>query len=384
MHDTPETRVPLTDVTLGEEEAQAAGRVIRSGWVTMGHEVSMFEQEFAGKLGVGHAIAVTNGTAALHLAYIAAGLGRDHEFLMPGLTFIATLNAGLYCSARPVLVDISSENDLTLCPRDVENKITDRTRLIVTMAYGGFCPDMQAIIGIAGRNGLSVVEDACHAPLARLDERPVGGWGDAGAFSFFGNKNLSIGEGGMLVTDSDENAALFRKLRTHGMSTTTWDRHQGHATQYDIQSPGYNYRMDEIRAAVGREQLKKLPAANQRRCELSHDMRERLAALDIPGLVIPFSQSRGTAVHHLFVILLPAKACRDKFRKKVAAKGIQTSIHYPPLDGFTHTRSIWEAGCPELPRLRAVLPRLVTLPMGPTMTDEQVELVCTAVGEALA
>jgi len=383
MPDTPQTRVPLTNVTLGEEEALAAARVIRSGWVTMGREVLMFEKEFAEMLGVEHAVAVTNGTAALHLACQAAGLQQDHEFLMPGLTFIATLNAGLYCNARPVLVDITSEDDLTLCPVDLEKKVTCSSRLIITMAYGGFCPDMPAIMDVAHRHDLHVVEDACHAPLASLDGHSIGGWGNTGAFSFFGNKNISIGEGGMLVTNSGEHADLFRKLRAHGMSTTTWDRHQGHATEYDIQSPGYNYRMDEIRAAVGREQLKKLATANQHRQRTDRLLREQLAELDIPGLAIPFSHARGNAAHHLFVILLPAGTCRDMFRQKLLAEGIQTSIHYPLLDSFTHTRGLWDPGSIKLPRLMAVTPRLVTLPMGPTMTKEQATHVSNAVGRAL-
>ncbi|MCL5269035.1 MAG: aminotransferase class I/II-fold pyridoxal phosphate-dependent enzyme, partial [bacterium] len=220
--------VPLTDVTLGEEEAAAAARVIHSGWVTMGAEVEAFEREFAAAHGAPHAVAVASGTAALHLAYQAAGLREGDEFLVPALTFVATLNAGLYLGARPVLVDCASEDDLTLSPADAARKLTPRTRFIVTMAYGGHAPDMAAIMALAGERGIDVVEDACHAPLARLAGRCLGTFGRAGTFSFFGNKNMSTGEGGMILTGDAELARLLRLMRSHGMTTVTWQRHQGH------------------------------------------------------------------------------------------------------------------------------------------------------------
>ena len=376
-------KVPLTTVTLGEEEAQAAARVVRSGWVTMGAEVKAFEEEFAQAVGARHAVAVGNGTAGLHLAYEAAGLGPGDEFIIPALTFVATLNAGLYLGGKPVLADCTGPDDLTLSAQDVAAKITSRTRLIVTMAYGGHCPDMEAIMAVAGRCGIPVVEDACHAPLARLGGRAIGTFGEAGMFSFFGNKNMTTGEGGMVVTNSDAIAARMRLMRTHGMTTTTWDRHRGHAADYDVEATGFNYRLDEIRAAIGREQLRKLPTATAARVRAAEALRERLTALEIRGLGIPFTQGRGESAHHLFVILLPPGVERGDFRQGMLDRGIQTSVHYPPLHTFSHTRGLWGQQPPDLPVLDQIAGRLVTLPMGPALGEEAIDLIAGAVGELL-
>lgn len=371
-------RIPLTDVTLDKEEADAAARVIESGWVTMGRETALFEQEFADALGVPHAVAVTNGTVALHLAYGAAGLGEDDEYLIPALTFVATMNAGLYLRGRPVLVDCVSENDLTLSPDDLESKITEDTRLIVTMSYGGFCPDMPRIMEIAERRGIPVVEDACHAPLARLGGRAIGTFGRAGAFSFFGNKNMTVGEGGMIVCSDANVDAHLRNLRTHGMTSVTWDRHAGGKLDYDVTQLGYNYRIDEVRSTIGREQLKKLPGVNTRRAQVAAALREKLGYAAIPGLQVPFEGAPGDPAHHLFVVLLPPGVDRTGFRLQMKEAGIQTSFHYPPLHHLSFTSGFWGFGVPSLPVLDGLIGRLVTLPLGPHLGDEQLDEIVHA------
>ncbi len=374
-------RVPLTDVTLGEEEALAAARIVRSGWLTMGPEVEAFEREFAAALGAGHAVALANGTAALQLAYAAAGLGPGDELIVPALTFVATMNAGLHLGATPVVADCTSESNLTLSVEDVARKLTPRTRLIVTMAYGGHAPAMVEIMELARERGVAVVEDVCHAPLARLDGRALGTFGMAGAFSFFSNKNMATGEGGMMTTDDAELAARVRLLRSHGMTRPTWDRHRGHATDYEVVLAGHNMRMDEIRAAIGREQLKKLPEANRRRAAASARLRAGLESLAIDRLGIPFAAPRGESVHHLFVILLPPGRDRAEFRRALLERGIQTSVHYPPLTSFSLWRERWPAA--PLPVCDAISPRLVTLPLGPNLNDLQIGWIIDAVDAAL-
>jgi dTDP-4-amino-4,6-dideoxygalactose transaminase len=376
-------RVPLSDVTVGEEEVAAVAEVLRSGWLTQGARVEAFERAFAERLGARHAVGVTNGTAALHLAYEAAGLAAGDEFILPALTFVATLNAGLYLGARPVLADCMSPQDLTLSAADVARKITPRTRLIVTMPYGGFCPDMEALAGLANERGIPLVEDACHAPLAEVGGRRIGTFGLASTFSFFSNKNLTTGEGGMVLTDSDDVAARVRRLRSHGMTTLTWDRHRGHAADYDVTDVGFNYRLDEVRAAIGLEQLRKLDAATERRREAARLLREALHAAAIPGLEIPFEQPRGVPVHHLFVILLPPDTDRRAFREAMTARGIQTSMHYPLLHRFTVAKQHF-AEPPAVPVAEAVGERLVTLPMGPHLSAESVGWIATAVRESVS
>lgn len=216
-----EWRVPLADVRLGPEEESAVLDVLRSGWLTMGGVTQAFEQEFAAFVGAKHAFAVTNATAALHLACMAVGLGEGDEVIVPSLTFVATANAVRYTGANVVFADIESEDWLCICPRSIEEKINERTRAIVVMHYAGFACDMPEILRVAKKYHLAVIEDAAHAVGASLGGKPLGTWGDVGCYSFFGNKNMTTAEGGVLVTDDDRLAEKVRILRSHGMTTLT-------------------------------------------------------------------------------------------------------------------------------------------------------------------
>ena len=373
-----EWRVPLADVRLGPEEESAVLDVLRSGWLTMGGVTQAFEQEFAAFVGAKHAFAVTNATAALHLACMAVGLGEGDEVIVPSLTFVATANAVRYTGANVVFADIESEDWLCICPRSIEEKINERTRAIVVMHYAGFACDMPEILRVAKKYHLAVIEDAAHAVGASLDGKPLGTWGDVGCYSFFGNKNMTTAEGGVLVTDDDRLADKVRILRSHGMTTLTWDRHQGHASTYDVVDLGYNYRIDEIRAALGREQLKKLPAGNVRREVLVERYREEFAER-LPALGLPFSEKRGLSSQHIFPVLLPEGADRQSFREALKADGIQTSFHYPPVHHFRIYRREGE----ELWMTENAVRRQVTLPLFPGMTDAQQSLVIESVVKAL-
>ena len=373
-----EWRVPLADVRLGPEEESAVLDVLRSGWLTMGGVTQAFEQEFAAFVGAKHAFAVTNATAALHLACMAVGLGEGDEVIVPSLTFVATANAVRYTGADVVFADIESEDWLCICPRSIEEKINERTRAIVVMHYAGFACDMPEILRVAKKYHLAVIEDAAHAVGASLDGKPLGTWGDVGCYSFFGNKNMTTAEGGVLVTDDDRLADKVRILRSHGMTTLTWDRHQGHASTYDVVDLGYNYRIDEIRAALGREQLKKLPAGNVRREVLVERYREEFAER-LPALGLPFSEKRGLSSQHIFPVLLPEGADRQSFREALKADGIQTSFHYPPVHHFRIYRREGE----ELWMTENAARRQVTLPLFPGMTDAQQNLVIESVVKAL-
>ncbi|HMZ52435.1 MAG TPA: DegT/DnrJ/EryC1/StrS aminotransferase family protein [Candidatus Sumerlaeota bacterium] len=198
--------IPLTETTLDEEEIAAATAVLRSKWLTMGAEVAAFEREFAAALGAREAIAVSNGTVALELSLRALELKPDDEVILPAITFIACLNAVRLCGAKAVLADVTSENDWTIGIDDVRRKITSRTRAIIPMAHSGFAPDMTALMQIAGERRIAVIEDGCHAPLAEVDGRKIGTFGIAGCWSFFGNKNMTTGEGGMITTNDPRGA----------------------------------------------------------------------------------------------------------------------------------------------------------------------------------
>lgn len=377
-----EWRVPLADVNLGPEELEAVSTVIRSGWLTMGAVTQAFEEEYAQSTGSTYALAITNATAALHLACLALGIGPGDEVILPSLTFVASANAIGYTGAAPVFADIESLDWLCLSPRAVDAAITEKTKAIMVVHYAGYACDMPAILEIARRHQLGVIEDAAHAVGASLNGKALGAWGDAGCFSFFGNKNLTTAEGGMLVTDDPELAEKVRVLRSHGMTTLTWDRFKGHASTYDVVAQGYNYRMDELRSALGREQLKRIPSGNARRAELVRLYRELLAR-EAPSIRIPFQEERGQSSYHILPALLPAGADKHAFMERMKAQGIQTSWHYPPVHRFSIYKDAYASRPNPLPVSDEVAEREVTLPLYPTMSEEQVGWVVQAAKAAL-
>ena len=373
-------RVPLSDLDYGLEESNAAREVLESRWLTMGGVTERFERAFADYLGVDHAIAVSNATAALHLANLALGIGPGDEVIVPSLTFVATANAVKYTGATPVFADISGEEDLSISPASIEAAITSRTKAITVMHYGGYMCDMPTILALAREHGLAVIEDAAHAPGAELAGKKAGTWGEVGCFSFFSNKNLVTGEGGMIVTNRRDLAEKIRLVRSHGMTSLTWDRHRGHAHSYDVVTLGFNYRIDELRSALGLAQLEKLEENNGRRRSLSERYRSHLCKLEY--LSLPYGSHPGASAAHLFPILLNTDLDRRGFIEAIHARGVQTSIHYPPVHQFTYYRQ--DGNSAHLPITEEMARREVTLPLYPTMSDKQLELVITAVESELS
>lgn len=368
--------VPLSDITVDDELERAVAEAVRSGWWSMGPRVEALEHEFAGFCGAKSALAVANGTAALHLALLAIGFGPGDEVILPSLNFVAAANVIGHVGAEPVFCDIKGPRFLNMSPKDVEAAVGPRTRAIIVMHYGGHPCDMEAILDVAARNGLAVIEDAAHAPGATWRGQSCGTLGDVGCFSFFANKNLTTAEGGMVVTGDETLAARIRLLRSHGMTSLTQDRHLGRAQDYDVVDRGLNYRLDEIRAAIGLVELRRLAERNASRADIVARYRAELDG--VHGIRLPFPPDRDAKpAHHLAVMLLPEGASRDHFRSALAERGIQTSVHYPPIHRFSRYRS---SGTPRsLPVTDAVADRLVTLPLFPHMTDAAVAAVTSAV-----
>lgn len=373
-----EWRVPLADLDYGKEETDAVLSVLQRKWLTMGEVTQTFEKAFADMHGAKYAFGVANATVALHLACIALDIHAGDEVIVPSLTFVATSNSVLYTGAEVKFADICGLEDLTIDPEDIRKKITSRTKAIMVMHYGGYPCQMDEIVKIAREYNLSIIEDAAHAPGANLDGKPLGSWGDVGCFSFFSNKNLSTGEGGMIITNRDDVAEKIRLFRSHGMTTLTYDRHRGHAFSYDVLALGYNYRIDEIHSALGIEQLKKLPKNNSLRKQWTEIYRRELA--DLPVL-LPFVNARGESACHLFPIILPSTVHREQFMQSMREQGIQTSIHYPPIHQFSYYRSRYNHVA--LPNTESAGVREVTLPLYPTMGEEKVMMVVEAVKTAL-
>jgi len=370
--------VPLADLDFGPEEELAVQSVVRGRWLSMGPETQSFEAEFADFMGTPHAIAVTNGTAALHLACLAAGLKPGDEVILPSLTFVATANAVRYTGAVPVFADIESSQQLTISPSAVRECLTERTRAIMVMHYAGYACDMPAILEIAAQHHLLVIEDAAHSIGSELDGRKLGTWGTVACFSFFANKNMTTGEGGMLVTGDSELAERLRRLRSHGMTSVTWERHTGAAAGYDVTELGYNYRIDELRAALGRVQLRKLEGNNHRREALMRLYREMLSEL-APQVELPFQDARGASCYHIMPILLPASDQRRVFRERLTGRGVQTSVHYPPIHGFLAYQGLAGRTEGRLAITEDVARREVTLPLYPRMQESDVAWVAESV-----
>ena len=245
------------------------------------------------------------------------------------------------------------------------------------MHYGGFACSMAAITDLARRHNLVVIEDAAHAPGAELDGRCLGTWGDLGCFSFFSNKNMTTGEGGMVTTSRPEYVDKLGWLRSHGMTSLTWDRHKGHAWSYDVVFPGYNYRMDEMHAALGRVQLARLEKNNARRAALAGWYRQVIAQA-APEVEVPFAEHSGRSAHHLMAVLLPEGTDREKVMEGMKAHGVQTSIHYPPVHTFSYYRERYGDRMPPLPVTEALAARELTLPLYPGMSNSDVEIVADA------
>jgi len=374
-----EWRVPLADLDYGEGEIQAVTEVLQSKWLTMGEVTQRFETEFARMCGAKHAIAVSNATEALHLACLALDIGPGDEVIVPSLSFVATANAVLYCGAKVRFADILSPNELTIDPNAIKQAINENTKAIIAMHYAGFPCRMKEILDVAGEYDLPIIEDAAHAAGSFWQGKALGCLGDIGCFSFFSNKNLSIGEGGMLVCERDDIAEKVRLLRSHGMTSLTYDRHQGHAFSYDVLETGYNYRIDEIRSALGSVQLEKLEKNNKKRGEITQTYWE---AFRNNGIGLPFSHLKQEQFsYHIFPIMLSSEVNRNEFMIALREVGIQTSIHYRPIHTFTNYKDRYTGTW--LPITDYVGSREVTLPLFPTMTEEQQAYVIENVIEVI-
>lgn len=367
-------RIPLFDLNYGEEEIAAVAETIHDNWISMGPRCEAFEKEFGALLGAPYSLTVDNCTNALYLALRTLGVGPGDEVLVPSLTFVATVNAVRYAGAEPVFCDIAGPEDLCIAPDDIERRITPATRAIIVMHYGGFPCHMDAIMDIAQRHDLRVIEDACHGPLSEWNGRKLGTIGEIGCFSFFANKNISTGEGGMMVFRDPERYGRAKLLRSHGMTTSSYQRAGGHASQYDVVELGYNFRMDDIRAALGRVQLRKLPGDLEKRAQVRRWYEAGLAT--IQDVTVPFSGHLGLVSNYIMVVALKEGGAerRDAIRERLRVSGVQTSVHYPAVHRFSFYRS-----------LRAVLPRtehaadhLITLPMYGNLPLSDVEFVVDA------
>jgi dTDP-4-amino-4,6-dideoxygalactose transaminase len=366
----------IAEPGLSEEEKTALAEVVESGWITMGERVYAFERAFAQAHQVTDAAAVSSCTAGLHLVIQALGIGPGDEVLVPSLTFVATANSVLYAGAVPVFVDIESFDIPLISLADAASKCTTRTKAVVVVHYGGYLVDRDAWRAFADSRGLLLIEDAAHT----VGTAWAGLLGDAAVFSFFGNKNMTTAEGGMVVARDPDVLARVRQMRSHGMTIGTLQRLSSRAVTYDVTTLGYNYRMDDLRAAIGLVQLRKLDRWNDKRKLLTEAYRRFVAAY-CPGVSLPFSRTRASS-HHILPAILPTGVDRQLVADKMRDAGVQTTVHYPPVHAFSWYRSRFPSV--RLPQTEEFALRELTLPLHPKMEEWHVETVVQALAQALA
>ena len=376
-------KIPLFDLDYGEAESKALLEVLNDKWLSAGPKTKAFEANFAAHLGKDiHACAVTNCTAALSMALQLSNIGKGDEVIISSMSFIASLNVTKLVGATPILADSISLTDWNLNLEEVEKKITAKTKAVIAVHFAGYPVQIEALSNLCKKHNLILIEDVAHAVGGSVKGQQCGTFGDFGCFSFFSNKNLSTGEGGMLVSKDPEMDKAARLLRSHGMTSMTIDRHEGRTISYDVVAPGFNYRTDEIKSALGLVQLAKLDKNNGLRKEKVAIYRTELAKID--GVIVPFqAEPKGDdSSYHIMPVLLPKGADRITVVEKLKGSGIQTSLHYPSYNQFSAYKE--ELTPQAVPVADEIASRVVTLPLYPIMKDEDILTICKELAKALA
>ncbi|MBE1531270.1 DegT/DnrJ/EryC1/StrS family aminotransferase [Actinomadura algeriensis] len=373
--------VPFTVPSLAGEVSDAVVKVLDSGWITTGPQTGQFEQEFADYLGAAHVVAVASCTTALELSLRALGLPPGSAVLTPSLTFCGAINAILHAGHRPVLVDID-EDTLVPSPRTVAAAAGRvAAAAMIVQNQGGYPVDVAALADAAGLDRTRVIEDAAHGPGAARDGAPVGSASLAACFSFYATKNMPIGEGGAVASGDREFADRVRAMRLHGMSKDSWRRYlPGGSWRYDVRTVGLKANMTDVQAAIGRAQLAALPGWQRRRAEIVAAYDAALAGL--PGLTLPQRNLDGiTHAWHLYQVRVPD---RDAVSADLEEAGVATSVHFIPAHQMTAYQEILGADeCASVPVTERISGELLSLPLYPGLTGDQVDRVVSALTEAL-
>lgn len=363
--------IPVLQPSIGQEEIDAVAEVMRSGWLGLGPRTEEFEKAFSAYTGNRFSVALNSGTAALHLAMDALDLVPGDEVIVPSITFISTIHAVSYVGATPVFADIEPDT-MNLSVLDIERKITDKTKAIIVVHLAGHPCDMDAIHELAQSKGIKVVEDAAHACGAEYKGRPIGSISDLTCFSFHAVKNLTCGEGGAITCNTEWMYRKFREMRWVGISRDTWIRSSAekvYAWQYFVDKVGYKYHMNDLQAAMGIVQLKKLDALNGRRREIANNYRNELK--EIPWIELPQEQPYARSSWHLFQIKLPEEKQRDRLIAHLQESNIASGVHYYPCHlhpCYMHLKAI-------VPVSSEIWKRILTLPIHPNITDQDMDRI---------
>jgi perosamine synthetase len=384
MTKVKEQIIPFHSADVGEEEAQAAAEVIRSGWLTMGPKTIEFEQKFASYVGAKHAIGVSSCTAALHLALDAIGLKQGDEVLVPTTTFTSTAEVVCYFKAKPVLVDIDAVS-LCMDPVDAERRITQKTRAVIPVHYAGQPCNMDAIQDMAKRHGLRVIEDAAHSLPASYHGVRVGAISELTAFSFYATKTLTTGEGGMVTTDNDDLATRMRMMRLHGIGRDAWKRYSAEGSWfYEVLDTGFKYNLTDIQSAIGIVQLAKCDQMRDARVKIAH----RYSAAFAPerALQTPTVSEGCESAWHVYALRLNLEELsitRSEMIEKLKERGIGTSVHFIPLHMHPYYKNAYGYREEDFPVASQQYQRYLSLPIFPGMTESQIDYVIENVLEII-
>lgn len=373
--------VPLTDIVLTETDIEAVTACLTEGWLTMGPRTQRFEAALSAWTGSPHAVTVSSGTAALHLACRALELGPGDEVIVPAFTFLATAHAVRYGGSVPVFCDVLAPDRPNLDVADVERRITPRTRAVIAVHFWGYPAEVEALRALCDAHGLALIEDAAQAIGARVpgSGRQAGTVGDIGCLSFFSKKQLCVGEGGAALSGDEALAATVRRLRSHAMTSGTWDRHRGHEDSYDVVDIGYNFRLDEPRAALGLSRLERLAGDIDARRAAVRAYRERLAG--VPGITLAWDEEAvELGSHFAFPVLLDDLPARTRVAAALADRGIQTT-RYPVLHGLTEYAGYAARG--SLPHAEAAADRHLALPLSSHTDEATIDFVVDALRAVL-
>ena len=378
------TLLPYGRQSIGEDDIQAVVDVLRSDWLTTGPKVGEFEEAFAAQVRASHAVSFSSGTAALHGAAFAAGLKPGDEAITSPMTFAATANCVLYQGATPVFADVSADT-LNLDPEQVALRITPRTRALLPVDYAGHPPDMDAMLELASRHGLTVIEDASHALGTEYHGRRAGSIADMTVFSFHPVKHLATGEGGMVTTNRADLAEVLRQFRNHGISTDARQRLRDGQWHYEMVLLGFNYRLTDIACALGLSQMRKLEANLARRREIAARYADAFA--DLAGVMVPVVRGGVNPAWHLYPIRLNLErlsADRGRVFRALRAENIGVNVHYIPVHCHPYYRQRFGYQGGEYPVAENAYQRLISLPMFHGMHDQDLEDVIAAVKKVMA
>ncbi len=375
-----ERPIPYGRQSIDEDDIEAVVEVLRSDWLTTGPKVQEFEEAFAKVADADHAVALSNGTAALHAMMHAIGIGPGDEVIVPALTFAATANSVVYQGGTPIFCDVDPET-LLIDPERIEPLVSSKTRAVIAVDYAGQPCDYDRLRDVTKRHGLLLVADACHSLGGKYKNKPVGSLADLSAFSFHPVKNMTTGEGGMVTTNNADFAASIRRFRNHGITTDHRERESRGSWHYEMTELGYNYRLTDIQCALGLSQLKKLAAFVKRRQDLAAMYDDAFAGMD--GVTPVLTEPDVSHAYHLYVVQLSDRIDRNRLFKVLRERGIFTNVHYSPVHLHPYYRKTQNTDVGQCPVSEKAGGHILSLPMYPGLSDHEVRTIIGTLHEAI-